>query len=107
MGSEAAVQQDRPAGMNVVAIAGSVGLIRYDEREVRQQECCSFTLSMDRGAASTFVRVNVYGSFVKTCRERLKTGVRVEVQGELMNRRSGGAPDSMFTEVRCQHLIFT
>lgn len=91
--------------MNVVAIAGTVGLIRYDEREARQQDCCSFTLTMDRGSASTFVRVNVYGPFVKTCRERLVKGVRVEVQGELMNRR--GSPDAMFTEVRCQHLIFT
>lgn len=107
MGLEATEEAVTATGLNVVALAGAVGLIRFDERTDRRHDGCSFTLSMEhgQGRGATFVRVNVYGLFVKTCRDRLKVGARVEVQGELMNRRN--EPDAMFTEVRCRHLIFT
>lgn len=94
--------EDRAIGMNLVALTGLVGdQIRYDERPARKQDACSFTVAIHWSHGTTFVRVNVYGSFVETCREKLRNGVRVEVQGELMNRR---ASDEMFTEVRCKYL---
>jgi len=95
-------------GLNVVAITGHVGNVDFGQTARRGDEVCSFTVAIQRTQdAATWVRINVYGSsLVETCRERLKKGLKVGVEGELMNRRLAGEGESFLTEVRCNDLKF-
>lgn len=68
---------------------------------------CSFWIQSDRQdlGPNAFVKVNAYGdSLVTLCREELKKGLHVIVDGELMNRRLQN--QDPLVEVRALTLAF-
>lgn len=91
-------------GLNVVAISGNVGAIEYSKTAQRQDEVCTFILAIEKARDRlTWVRVNVYGGAVQSCREHLHRGLGVMVKGELMNRQMR---ENLVTEIRCEDIKF-
>jgi single-stranded DNA-binding protein len=89
-------------GINVVAFSGEVvSEPEYSETSRDRVPCCTFLLrQQDKGRKSTTARINVYGGLVSVCRSRLRHGVYVVVDGEMMNR------GKELTEVRASDLAF-
>lgn len=93
-------------GLNVVAISGNVGKATFSITKERGDEVCSFTMAIEKAKdIVTWVRVNVYGGNVISCKERLHKGGYVIVQGELMSRYSQTRDDRVL-EVKCLDIKF-
>ena len=96
-------------GLNRVTLTGHVqDKINYGATG-DQSPACSFTVvssrtGQGRQTVTAFVKVNVYGEgLVGVCRARLRKGVYILIEGELMNR--DGVHGNL-TEVRARELIF-
>lgn len=96
-------------GINETQQSGNVsGPIQFGETR-NGDPACSFILAVDRNNAhATFVRVNVYGTLVNVCKQKLHKGAYVIVVGELMNRVRSGDEDSSttLTEIRSRDVVF-
>lgn len=93
-------------GVNSVTLSGNVGNVTFGQTKDRGDEVCSFTLAIEKGKDFiTWVRINVFGGNVVSCKEFLDKGVYVIVQGELMNRYSASKEDKVL-EVRCLDIKF-
>lgn len=93
-------------GLNVVALTGDVGNVTFATTRESGEAVCSFTMAIQKNKSqATWARVNVYGGLVEICRERLKKGERLAVQGELMNRRVREG-EEFLTEIRCREIKF-
>jgi single-stranded DNA-binding protein len=92
----------RMRGINIFVGTGTVGKVTEGQTS-KGVTACSFTLGLPKDVRYTaWVRVNVFGQHVPFCLEHLKPGMRVCVQGELMNRKSSRREQDLdFTEVRC------
>ena len=96
-------------GLNRTILSGNVqDKITYGSTRVGAG-CCSFVVASSRTGQgqqviTTYVKVNAYGDgLVRLCRARLKKGVYILIEGELMNR-DGVLGD--LTEVRARELVF-
>jgi len=91
-------------GINLTAVAGNVTAdIEYGETN-HEEPFCTFTMVSEKKdrRKRTLIRINIYQpGLVEVCRARLKEGVYVVVDGELMNpdKRTG-------CEVRAQEIVF-
>jgi single-stranded DNA-binding protein len=90
-------------GINKVIVSGNVSEdVQFVQTSgSREQTLCTFHVASDRHTqgqvVTAWVKVNVYiEALVKLCKTRMKKGVYVLVEGELMNRG----------EVRARELIF-
>jgi single-stranded DNA-binding protein len=90
-------------GINRVIVSGNVSddVQFVTTTGAKEQSLCIFNLASDRHAqgnvVTAWVKVNVFiEPLVAICRTRLKKGMYVIVEGELMNRG----------EVRARELIF-
>ena len=93
-------------GLNIVVLSGKVGTVQFGVTHSKEEEVCSFTIAMEKTRDMvTWARINVYGGNVISCRKYLNQGIRVEVQGELMNRYSP-AKDDKVLEIRCLDVKF-
>ncbi len=97
-------------GINRVILSGNVVGDRAEFSPTGNgTQAFSFKVASDRPAGeertlTAFVRVNVYAdSLVRTCKDRIKKGAYVIVEGELMNR---DGQHGELTEVRAKDLIF-
>ena len=101
-------------GMNKVIISGNVCNMPHYGNTGNGAEVCSFRLVSDRALGggnkiSAWIKINVYGNdFVRVCRDQIKRGAYVLVEGELMNR-DWHCPDGHtqdLVEVRAREIIF-
>jgi single-stranded DNA-binding protein len=99
-------------GINRVLIGGNVvgDSIRF-QTTGNGTACATFKVASDRRGANksdiltTWIKTNVYSAFlVDQCQSKLKNGVYVIVDGELMNRDSIHGCE--VTEVRAREIIF-
>lgn len=91
-------------GLNAVFVSGNVGTIEFSTTRERMDDVCTFTVASEKvRSRPTWVRVNVYGGAVESCRTHLRKGRYVVVQGELMNRQAGA---NLVTEIRCIDVKF-
>lgn len=92
--------------MNSVHLSGNVGSFKFGVTRSKEEEVCTFTVASEKpDGIVTWVRVNVYGGNVSACRRFLRQGMRIVVEGELMNRYSP-AKDDKVLEVRCLEVYF-
>ena len=97
-------------GVNRVIISGNASDSARFHSTGSGTACATFKIACDRRGANkgetvtAWVKINVYGdSLVEICRMRLRKGVYVIVEGELMNR-DGAAGE--VTEIRAKELVF-
>ena len=90
-------------GLNKVIVSGNVSEdVQFVQTSgSKEQTLCTFFLASDRHTqgqvVTAWIKINVYiEALVKLCRARLRKGVYILVEGELMNRG----------EVRARELIF-
>jgi single-strand DNA-binding protein len=96
-------------GLNKVTLAGNVGGDINFATLPGGEPALSFALASDRrasdgGQITVWVRVNVYiAPLITICRDRLRKGTYVLVDGELMNR---DGVHGQLTEVRAREILF-
>lgn len=93
--------------VNHVSISGNVGKLEFATTG-NGSPVCNFQMASDRRARdntiTAWVKVNVYSKgLVEVCRSRLRKGLKVWVEGELMNR-DGRLGE--LTEVRARKVLF-
>ena len=95
-------------GVNKIVISGNVtSEVKYNQTH-RGVDVCTFGIVSERSSGSgshkVFAKINVYmDHLVLRCRDRLKSGGYVIIEGELMNR--DGRSEAL-TEVRARDLVF-
>jgi len=99
-------------GINHVVIAGNCSDSARFHTTYNGAPCATFKLASDRRGVNkgeiltTWIKVNVYSeALVDICEIRLKKGVYVIVEGELMNRESARDGEQL-TEVRAREIVF-
>lgn len=97
-------------GINRVMLSGNVTAApEFGNKTGDGAEVCGFTVASDRYASNgqtvtAFVKVNVYPEgLVRLCRDRVKQGDYLIVDGELMNR---DGRHGTLLEVRARDIIF-
>ena len=93
--------------INHVSISGNVGKIDFSTTGTGAP-VCTFTIASDRRSTdrtiTAWVKVNVYvPALVAVCKTKLSKGVKVWVEGELMNREGRLGE---LTEVRARRVLF-
>lgn len=96
-------------GINVVCLGGNVATPVVFGTTADGHACCGFSIIVERERAdtrellTTVIRVNVFvAALVQVCRQHVRKGVYVTVQGELMNRVVDG---TNLLEVRAREVI--
>ncbi len=96
-------------GINGVFLGGNVATAVQFGTTTEGHPCCGFSIVVERDRAesrepvTTVVRVNVFvAALVQVCRQHVRKGVYVTVQGELMNRVVDG---TNLLEVRAREVI--
>lgn len=95
-------------GINKVIVSGTVSGQSNFAETPSGSPCGSFFVVSNRhsgggAVVSVTAKVNVYGdNLVRICQSKLREGVYVIVEGELMNRSAARAD----TEVRAREVIF-
>jgi len=93
-------------GMNVVVLSGNVGSVKFAKTKRYNEDTCSFMLASEKkNGEVTWVRVNVYGQLAVDCQNFMRTGIAVEVVGELMERTNSSG-DNKIIEVRGKEINF-
>lgn len=97
-------------GINKVIVSGNTSDSAHYHSTDNGTPCATFKLASDRRGINrgevitTWVKINVYNeALVSLCEKRLKKGVYVIVEGELMTRK---AAHGEVIEVRARELIF-
>ena len=97
-------------GLNRVIISGNASDTARFQTTGGGTPCATFKLACDRRGANkgetvtAWVKINVYGdALVDICKARLRKGVYVLVEGELMNR--DGVVGEV-TEIRAKEVLF-
>lgn len=97
-------------GINKVIVSGNCSDSAQYHSTDNGTPCATFKLASDRRGANkgevltTWIKINVYNEpLVRLCETRLRKGVYVIVEGELMNRKG---IHGEVTEVRARELIF-
>lgn len=93
--------------VNYVSISGNIGKVEFAVTH-SGNPVCNFQIASDRrskeSTVTAWAKVNVYSkSLVEVCRIKLRKGLWVLVEGELMNREGKLGE---LTEIRARKLLF-
>lgn len=80
-------------GANCCTLVGNVGAVIFTQTNTKKDPICTFMLCAETEENfTTWVKVSAYGKRALFCKDRLKKGDYVYVEGELVNRESRYSP---------------
>lgn len=79
-------------GINRLVISGNVGNVTYTETNIKNDPIVTFMLCSEKEENyTTWLKVSAYGKQALYCKDRIKKGCYVIIDGELTNRVSKGS----------------